>query len=554
MLDQALHQHFGFAAFRGVQREVITRTLAGASSLVILPTGEGKSLCYQLPALLLPGTTLVVSPLIALMEDQVQALRSRGIAATCLHSQLVREERERRLQGLVRGQWKLCYVTPERFRVPGFRAELAKVAISLLAIDEAHCLSQWGHDFRPDYGQLGEVRRGLGDPPTLALTATATPQVQADILRVLRLQDARTFHTGIERKNLYLEVHAVHSREDKLARLHEILAATGGPGIVYFALIQELLRVEELLQRQGLHPLVYHGDLSASERKEQQARFLASADTLILATNAFGLGVDKPDIRCIVHWQIPRTLEAYYQEIGRAGRDGKGALCDLLYLEEDIAIQRDFCEWANPGRELLRGVVQQLASAGERLQTLDLETLKALFLVKQRRDGRVDTCLRLLRTAGCCSGELGRDFAWLRTPSEEELAAWTPEGKRERDLTGLLAMVRYAQATGCRKQVVHAYFGGATPPNCGACSFCVPEAEWLTQHLPEAARRAIVAPAAPADGEVRRGDWIEVDGLGLCTVLRVHREARRTRIEVQTHGSLETVVFTADQRRWRRVR
>src|SRR5688572_16712628 len=331
-----------------------------------MATCEGKSLCYQLPAFAGDGLTLVVSPLIALMDDQVAALRARELPATCVHSMLERGERERRLDAALRGDVKLLYVTPERFRVPGFLETLKAAGaggakVTRMAVDEAHCVSQWGHDFRPDYLRLGDVRRELGDPPCLALTATATPAVQADVRAALRLgDDAPLFHTGIGRPNLFLSVQHRETDESKQGRLLEVLERTGGPAIVYCALIRDLLRLEGELHRKGLKPLVYHGDLSAHERKTQQRAFQQSADALILATNAFGMGVDKPDIRAIVHWQIPRTLEAYYQEIGRAGRDGRGSFCELLWRQEDLVIQRDFTEWANPDAGFARQIVDHL--------------------------------------------------------------------------------------------------------------------------------------------------------------------------------------------------
>ena len=306
-LHDALREHFGFEVFRGVQREVCAHVVEGGDALVIMPTGEGKSLCYQLPALMQDaGVTIVVSPLIALMDDQVAALRKKGLPATCIHSMLERRERESRLGAALSGDVKLLYVTPERFRVEGFLERIDELDVRLFAVDEAHCVSHWGHDFRPDYRELGRVREALGSPPCIALTATATPEVQEDILRALRIEDAARFHTGIERPNLFLSAHEIHhSAEEKVERILAIIERVGGPGIVYTALIKDLLRLEGELQRRGYSPLVYHGRLSANERREQQAKFVASESDLILATNAFGMGVDKPDIRFIVHLADP---------------------------------------------------------------------------------------------------------------------------------------------------------------------------------------------------------------------------------------------------------
>jgi ATP-dependent DNA helicase RecQ len=555
----ALQRLYGFPSFRGQQREVVEHFAAGGSALVLMATGDGKSLCYQLPAFVGEGLTLVVSPLIALMDDQVQALRRRNLPATCIHSLLDKSERERRLALAQRGEAKLLYVTPERFAVPGFLDALRDVHVARFAVDEAHCVSHWGHDFRPDYLRLGEARQALGNPPCLALTATATPEVQDDIRAVLRLHDAKRFHTGIARDNLFLSVQHVDDDAGKLTALRTLLGRTGGPAIVYCALIRDLARLEGELHREGIAPLVYHGDLSAHERKTQQQRFQDSRDALILATNAFGMGVDKRDIRAIVHWQIPRTLEAYYQEVGRAGRDGLGAHCELLYREEDLVIQRDFTEWANPSADFARHVAQHLQGLGERIHALDLDTLRGTFLHKNRHDGRIETVLRLLRSGGCLRGEIGVDLTFARLPTDDELQDWLPDDKRKRDLMGLLRMVRYATEGACRKQAIHAHFGfHDVEDGCGACDVCVPTAAWQAAHLPPAVaipRRAPGAASAPPSGDpapVQRGDWIDVRGLGLCCVQRVHRRGSGWRADVEVAKDLST--RSVDLRRdWTRV-
>lgn len=553
-LHDALQRHFGFAAFRGEQEAVVRRFLGGGSALVVMATGEGKSLCYQLPALMQPGLTLVISPLIALMEDQVAGLRRKGIPAACVHSLCERHEREERMAQAARGEIRLLYVTPERFRVPGFLAWAKSVGIARLAIDEAHCVSHWGHDFRPDYLQLGVIRRELGNPPCLALTATATPDVQDDVRTTLGLTEDPLFHTGIERENLFVSVRECDSDEDKLARAEAVLERTGGPAILYFALIGDLARTESMLQRRGHKPLVYHGDLSAHERKTQQRAFEQSKDALILATNAFGMGVDKSDIRAILHWQIPRTLEAYYQEIGRAGRDGLASYCELLWREEDLQIQRNFVEWANPSSELLLQVAAHLEGLGDRIHALDRDDLVGVFFGKNRRDGRIDTCLRLLRTAGCVTGDLGKDLAFVRMPEIEEARDWLPDDKRRNDLQGLLAMVRYATASACRKQSIHAHFGFQVPTPCGSCDLCADADAWMTERLPQSrARIAPVASDSVDDLPVQRGDWIEVQGLGLCCVRRVHQSRRGLAADVECASDLSERSVDLDRRRWRKV-
>ena len=546
-LDDSLRELFGFASFRGPQREIATLWLKGGSALVLMATGDGKSLCYQLPAFVGDGLTIVVSPLIALMDDQVAALCARGLPATCIHSMLPREQREQRLAAAAHGDVRLLYVTPERFRVPGFLDRMRSAGVARLAVDEAHCLSQWGHDFRPDYLRLGEIREALGEPPCLALTATATPEVQQDIRATLRLHDAPLFHTGIARDNLFLSVHDALTDDDKLERLAAVLQRTGGPAIVYCALIKDLRQLEGELQRRDFWPMVYHGDLSAHERRAHQAEFQRRDDALMLATNAFGMGVDKADIRAIVHWQIPRTLEAYYQEVGRAGRDGQGSFCELLYREEDLVIQRNFTEWANPSAAFARELIDHMVGLGDRLHAADADTLREALLTKSRHDGRVDTVLRLLRTAGCVGGEPGHDLVLERVPDDDEIAAWLPDDKRQNDLMGLLKMVRYASGTRCRKATIHAHFGfDDVTGDCGACDVCADRGQWQDEHLPPATaltRGRSAAPEPdpddPAAG-IARGDWIDVDGLGhRCVFLDDGAEARCSIYPVRPHKCRE---------------
>jgi len=582
-LSQSLLKLYGFSTFRGPQREIIEHHLGGGSALVLMATGDGKSLCYQLPAFVGEGLTIVVSPLIALMDDQVAALKQRDLPATCIHSMLTSEERSKRLQAVLDGDIKLLYVTPERFRVGDFLAKMRTLNVQRLAIDEAHCLSQWGHDFRPDYQRLGEVREALGDVPCLALTATATPQVQEDIRAVLRLGDAKLFHTGIARDNLFLSVHEALTDQDKIDRLASNLQRTGGPAIVYCALIKDLRYLESELQRRDFWPMVYHGDLSAHERRTQQAKFQTRDDALMLATNAFGMGVDKADIRAIIHWQMPRTLEAYYQEVGRAGRDGRGAFCELLYREEDLVIQRNFTEWANPTAEFARDLIDHMTGLGDRLHAADVEQLRMTLLHKNKHDGRVDTVLRLLRSAGCTSGEAGLDLKLLREPDDEEIAAWLPEDKRQNDLMGLLKMVRYASEERCRKAVIHQHFGfDDLQAGCGSCDVCTDRPGWLDTHMSETkpltkgrsskptAKESVVkqgfgagvtaaeepedrgADEDPTHG-LARGDWLEVAGIGLCCIVRVHRHGKNVRLDVERASDLKPRSIDLRRRKWRRV-
>ncbi|HNH45632.1 MAG TPA: ATP-dependent DNA helicase RecQ, partial [Myxococcota bacterium] len=318
-----LQQRLGHAAFRPGQEEIVRHVVEQGDALVVMPTGAGKSLCYQLPALALGGVTIVVSPLIALMKDQVEGLVDKGVRATLINSTLGVDERRERLKEVVEGRWELIFVAPERFS-PAFIERLKAADIRLLAVDEAHCLSQWGHDFRPDYLRLGEVRRELGRGRvlrTLALTATATPEVQADIIKTLGIEAGRNFVRGFDRNNLRLSVREVGSAKEKDGLLPQLCQE--GTTLVYCSTRKSVERATTVLRGAGVMAGMYHAGLGMEDRSAVQDAFMAGDVPVVVATNAFGMGVDKADVRAIVHYDLPGTVEAYYQEIGRAGRDGK---------------------------------------------------------------------------------------------------------------------------------------------------------------------------------------------------------------------------------------
>ena len=466
---------FKLEKFRPQQEEVIATLLRGKSALFVAPTGVGKSLCYQLPAAVNKDPVLVISPLIALMEDQVKRARQWGLRAAALHSAMSSEQREINLQLFKDGRLQLLYVTPERFRKPAFVQMLAGRKISLLAVDEAHCISQWGHDFRPDYSRLGEFRKILGDPVTLAVTATATAVVQDDILQSLNLESAARFVGGFSRPNICLNVHDLYGWESKIRALVGLRHQVPGPGIVYVSLIQSLQNLSRELARLNLPHLIYHGDLSPGQRQDQQRKFQESDSALLLATPAFGLGVDKANIRLLVHGEMSGSIESYYQEVGRSGRDGLAAEAHLLLDQDDISIQMDFIKWANPDSQFVRKVFQLIQDNPLRLQQEGVTYLREQMNFYNSRDFRVESSLHILERAGCLERGPDSDRFRYRIADPWTEDVWPPEKVAARGKVQnqkLLQMVQYSQMQkGCRAQVILKYFGEDSKP-CGRCDLC----------------------------------------------------------------------------------
>ena len=362
MLDryrEELRARFGYPEFRDGQARVLA-ALEGADVLAVMPTGSGKSLCYVLPALEV-GRTVVVSPLIALMQDQVESLQAAGVAATFINSNLNRGEQNQRYQAFIRGETQLLYVAPERFANPLFTSGLAKAGVELFAVDEAHCISEWGHNFRPDYLQLGEIRERLGRPRTLALTATANPQVRRDILERLGLSGAaHEVVTTVDRPNLTFAVVPLAGMPERRQWLIDYMSERRGQsGIIYARTRRNVEEIAQALQAAGLKAEAYHAGLDRVHRSAVQRRFTVSETPVIVATNAFGMGIDKPDVRFVVHVQLPPRIEAYYQEAGRAGRDGDPATCTLLYARRDRAAQQRFIDMEHPDDETVRDAWQR---------------------------------------------------------------------------------------------------------------------------------------------------------------------------------------------------
>lgn len=357
--EKILKRWWGYDSFRPLQKEIIDSVCSGKDTLAILPTGGGKSLTYQVPAMVLDGVVLVVSPLIALMTDQVENLKKRGIRAVVLHAALSHNKIFDILEQAQYGAYKLIYVSPERLQSSFFLTRLQYINVSLIAVDEAHCISEWGYDFRPSYLKISDLRNSYPNIPVLALTASATPKVQKDICDKLKMSNYCHFQTGIERDNLY---YVVRKTNDKDAELYKILTAVNGSSIVYTRTRQQAEQLSAILQKMGLSANFYHAGLDAFERTKRQTQWMEGKTQILCSTNAFGMGIDKPDVRIVVHYDIPDALEQYYQEAGRAGRDGKKSYAVLLVTESSLERLLHRHEQVFPPKDYVRNVYQQLAN------------------------------------------------------------------------------------------------------------------------------------------------------------------------------------------------
>ena len=368
--EEILKTYYGYDAFRPGQDAMIDALLAGRDALAIMPTGAGKSVCYQVPALLLPGITLVVSPLVSLMRDQVTALVQMGVPAAFLNSTLTYRQYLLALDRARDGWYKIIYVAPERLETEGFRAFAQSADISLVAVDEAHCISQWGQDFRPSYLNIPDFVASLSKrPPIGAFTATATPEVRDDIRRLLQLERPAMVTTGFDRENLYFEVQEPRSKQTALLEL--VHSRPGKCGIVYCSTRRAVEDVCAFLQEEGISATRYHAGLDAEERRKNQEDFLFDRVQVMVATNAFGMGIDKSDVRYVIHYNMPKDLESYYQEAGRAGRDGAPSSCILLYSRQDVRTARFLIEHGEPREDLDERTL-------ERLRERDLQRLRRM--------------------------------------------------------------------------------------------------------------------------------------------------------------------------------
>ncbi|MEV4807185.1 RecQ family ATP-dependent DNA helicase [Nonomuraea sp. NPDC049421] len=464
--ERVARQALGLTDLRPGQLGAMSALARGRDVLVVMPTGAGKSAIYQVPALLLPGPTVVVSPLIALQRDQVEALRERDEEAVSLDAGTSAGRRRTAFESLRAGETEFLFCAPEQLAKPDVVRDLAAAKPSLLVVDEAHLISSWGHDFRPDYLRLGQVAEALGRPAIAALTATAAPPVRAEIAERLGLRDPVEIVQGFDRPNISLTVRRM--MDDPAADIVSAVAAETGPGIVYTAVRKQTTRLSELLGEAGVRAAAYHAGLRRSERDEVHGRFMSGDVDVVVATSAFGMGIDKPDVRFVVHAEVPGSPDAYYQEIGRAGRDGERASATLFYRPENLGLQRYFTG-SVPDAEVLARVARAVAEGG----ACDRRALRERADVSARR---LTTLLDLLERAGAVRVGTRRVEPAPGAPAPEEaaeLAVELAERRRDVERTRLEMMRRYAETDDCRRRFLLGYFGEQVADACGNCDTCL---------------------------------------------------------------------------------
>ena len=477
-----LARHHGIDDFRSGQEQTMLGVLKGQDTLAIMPTGAGKSLCYQLPAQLLPGMTIVVSPLISLMKDQHEKITGMGFVSQHLSSELTRSQTRSAIRRLGEGRMDIQFVTPEKLENVEVLDAFRKAGVSLFVVDEAHCISEWGHDFRPAYLTLSKAVEALGHPTVLALTATATPHVTRDIQERLHFRGAsQVVRISYRRENLILSAREFRGEPEKLSALMRLLArlrrARPQPsGIVYCASVKQTEALVAGLAVSGIRAAKYHGRMKRSERRRAQERFMRNPGVLMVATSAFGMGIDKPDVRFVINYQIPNSIESYYQEVGRAGRDGKTAYGVLFYTRKDKALQRVLALRKYPNLDHMIRAVDAIFSPGK--PVLDSSSLEGPIGKK-----KLGIILKLLEGGGFLVEE-GRTVKPVQRPTEEQIGlmvlSW--DARKLDDRHRLEEVVRYVHTSLCRWYYLLKYFGEPLEAPCGHCNNCRRGKGWYVKH------------------------------------------------------------------------
>jgi ATP-dependent DNA helicase RecQ len=473
-IRRVAREAFGFESLRAGQEEAIEAVLDGRDTLVVMSTGSGKSAIYQVAGLLAPGATVVVSPLIALQRDQVEDLAERAAGgAAQLNSKVGASERERALAELAEDALEFLFLAPEQLANPDVLDELAVARPSLLVVDEAHCISEWGHDFRPDYLRLGAAAEALGRPTILALTATAAPPVRDEIVERLGLRDPHVVIRGFDRPNIRLEVQRFHgerSAERKQRALEDRIAASPPPGIVYVATRRQASELAERLCERAVRAAAYHAGMPGRARDDTQTRFMDGDVDVVCATTAFGMGIDKADVRWVCHAEISESLDAYYQEIGRGGRDGEPAEAVLFYRPEDVGLRRFFAGGGQVAVDEIAQVLGAVEGSGGPLAPGELQVRTELSQTK------LATAVSRLEDAGAVqvlpSGDVAPRPDAPPAPESVRAAAEAEEKRRSFDRSRVDMVRGYAETDGCRRAYVLAYFGEPFEPPCGRCDNC----------------------------------------------------------------------------------